>query len=109
MLSRPTHHRRDRDANVVVVEGVLDALAIAATAARGGELSMFAPATASGLTVSAVHAAPLLALPPKPPFLARAGDAAARRAPHRARAPCAPRPDTGTCHSGAPRSTPPPP
>jgi DNA primase len=35
-LYRPTRHALDRDANVVVVEGVLDALAIAAAAARSG-------------------------------------------------------------------------
>ncbi len=77
-LFRPTHHELDRDANVVVVEGVLDALAIAATAARGGELSMFAPATASGVTVSAVQAETLLALHPKPPVIALDGDTAGR-------------------------------
>jgi DNA primase len=33
-LYRPTHHRLDNGANVVVVEGVLDALAIAAAAAK---------------------------------------------------------------------------
>lgn len=46
-LYRPTHHTMDRDANVVVVEGVPDALAIAAAAARVGEPAMFAPATTS--------------------------------------------------------------
>jgi len=46
-LYRPTHHAMDRDANVVVVEGVPDALAIAAAAARVGEPAMFAPATTS--------------------------------------------------------------
>ena len=50
-LYRPTHDGLDRDANVVIVEGALDALAIAATAALGGELSMFAPASTSGVTV----------------------------------------------------------
>jgi len=34
-LYRPTHHGLDRDANVVVVEGAMDALAIAAAAAQG--------------------------------------------------------------------------
>jgi DNA primase len=82
-LFRPTHHRLDRDANVVVVEGVLDALALAATAARGGELSMFAPATASGVTVSAVQADALLELHPKPPVIALDGDAAGREGTNR--------------------------
>src|SRR5450759_3756498 len=77
-LYRPTHHGLDRDANVVVVEGALDALAIAATAALGGELSMFAPATTSGVTVSAVQAQAVLALHPKPPVIALDGDRAGR-------------------------------
>jgi DNA primase len=78
-LYRPTHHRLDRDANVVVVEGALDALAIAATAALSGELSMFAPATTSGVTVSAVQAQAVLALHPKPPVIALDGDRAGRQ------------------------------
>jgi DNA primase len=77
-LYRPTHHGLDRDANVVIVEGALDALAIAATAARGGEPSMFAPATTSGVTVSAVQAQAVLALHPKPPVIALDGDRAGR-------------------------------
>jgi DNA primase len=77
-LYRPTHHGLNRDANVVVVEGALDALAIAAAAALGGELSMFAPATTSGVTVSAVQAQAVLALHPKPPVIALDGDRAGR-------------------------------
>jgi DNA primase len=77
-LYQPTHHSLDRDANVVVVEGALDALAIAATAALGGELSMFAPTTTSGVTVSAVQAQAILALHPKPPVIALDGDRAGR-------------------------------
>ena len=77
-LYRPTHHGLDRDANVVVVEGALDALAIAATAALGGELSLFASATTSGVTVSAVQAHAVLALHPKPPVIALDGDRAGR-------------------------------
>ena len=37
ILYRPTHHGLAADAYVVIVEGVLDALAIAAAAARRGE------------------------------------------------------------------------
>jgi DNA primase len=77
-LYRPTHHRLDTDANVIVVEGVLDALAIAAAAARAGELAMFAPATTSGVTVSGVQARAVLALHPKPPVIALDGDQAGR-------------------------------
>jgi DNA primase len=77
-LYRPTQHTLDRDANVVVVEGAIDALAIAAAAARSGELSMFAPATTSGVTVSGVQAHAVLALHSKPPVIALDGDRAGR-------------------------------
>jgi len=75
-LYRPTHQSLDRDANVVLVEGAIDALAIAAAAARGGELCMFAPVTTSGVTVSAAQAQAVLALHPKPPVIALDGDRA---------------------------------
>ena len=75
-LYRPTHHRLDAGANIVVVEGVLDALAIAAAAARGGEPAMFAPATTSGVTVSGIQARAVLELHPKPPIIALDGDQA---------------------------------
>jgi DNA primase len=77
-LYRPTHHGLDRDTNVVIVEGAMDALAIAATAAHGGEPSMFAPVTTSGVTVSAVQAQAVPALHPKPPVIALDGDRAGR-------------------------------
>ncbi len=77
-LYRPTHHGLDPDANVVVVEGVLDALAIAAAAASNGEVAMFAPVTTSGVTVSDVQAQAVLALHPKPPVIALDGDVAGR-------------------------------
>ena len=77
-LYRPTHHSLDRDANVVVVEGALDALAIAATAAHHGELSKFAPVTTSGVTVSGIQANAVLSLHAKPPVIALDGDRAGR-------------------------------
>jgi len=77
-LYRPTLHGLDAGANVVVVEGVLDALAIAAAAARGGELAMFAPVTTSGVTVSGVQARAVLGLHPQPPIIALDGDQAGR-------------------------------
>lgn len=77
-LYRPTHHDLDAGANVVVVEGVLDALAIAAAAARSGELAMFAPATTSGVTVSGLQACAVLALHPRAPVIALDGDQAGR-------------------------------
>jgi DNA primase len=78
-IYRPTHHALDGDATVVVVEGALDALAIAASSARTGELSMFAPVTTSGVTVSGVQARAVLALYPKPPVIALDGDPAGRK------------------------------
>jgi DNA primase len=77
-LYRPTHHGLDAGANVVVVEGVLDALAVAAGAAQAGEHGMFAPATTSGVTVSGVQARAVLALHPRPPVIALDGDPAGR-------------------------------
>ena len=75
-LYRPTHQGLETDANVVVVEGAIDALAIAATAARGGELPMFVAVTTSGVTVSVEQAHAVLALHPKPPVIALDGDRA---------------------------------
>jgi DNA primase len=77
-LYRPTHHDLDAEANVVVVEGAIDALAIAAAAAGDDELGMFAPATTSGVTVSGVQAQTVLTLHPKPPVIALDGDRAGR-------------------------------
>jgi DNA primase len=74
-LYRPTHHSLDAGANVVVVEGVLYALAIA-DAAHGDQHAMFAPATTSGVTVSGIQARAVLALHPKPPIIALDGDQA---------------------------------
>jgi DNA primase len=62
----------------VVVEGAIDALAIAAAAASHNELGMFAPATTSGVTVSGVQAQTVLTLHPKPPIIALDGDRAGR-------------------------------
>jgi DNA primase len=77
-LYRPTHHGLDAGANVVVVEGALDALAIAAAAAWGGDLPMFAPVTTSGVTVSNAQAHAVFALHPKPPIIALDGDTPGR-------------------------------
>jgi DNA primase len=77
-LYRPTLHSLDRDATVVVVEGAIDGLAIAAASARTGEISLFAPVTTSGVTVSGVQARAVLALHPRPPVIALDGDRAGR-------------------------------
>jgi DNA primase len=65
ILYRPTHHILAADANVVIVEGVLDALAIAAAAARRGEMDRFAPCTTSGVTASQEQVCRVLALHPR--------------------------------------------
>jgi DNA primase len=57
LLDRPTHHPVGADATVVVVEGPLDALSIAAAAARTGQSAALVPCTASGVTVSDAQAA----------------------------------------------------
>lgn len=75
-LYRPTHHRLDADASVVVVEGVLDAVAIAAAAARRGQMGRFAPCTASGVTVSDAQAGAVLSLHERPVVIALDGDTA---------------------------------
>ena len=76
ILYRPTHHALAADANVVVVEGVLDALAIAAAAARRGAMDRFAPCTTSGVTASNEQVCRVLALHERPPVIALDGDAA---------------------------------
>ncbi|HEY5181615.1 MAG TPA: CHC2 zinc finger domain-containing protein [Dermatophilaceae bacterium] len=76
ILYRPTHHALAADANVVVVEGVLDALAIAAAAARRGAMDRFAPCTTSGVTASHEQVCRVLALHERPPVIALDGDAA---------------------------------
>jgi len=75
-LYRPTHHRLDVDASVVVVEGVLDALSIAASATRRGQMGRFAPCTASGVTVSDAQVEAVLNLHERPVVIALDGDTA---------------------------------
>ena len=76
ILYRPTQHALAADATVVIVEGVLDALAIAATAARRGEMDRFAPCTTSGVTASHEQVCRVLALHGRPPVIALDGDRA---------------------------------
>ena len=76
ILYRPTHHVLAADANVVIVEGVLDALAIAAAAARTGQMDRFAPCTTIGMGASQEQVCRVLALHPRPPVIALDGDEA---------------------------------
>ena len=79
-LYRPSTPALDPDANVVVVEGTLDALAIAAHAAASGLSAKYAPVSASGLRLSDEQIDAILALHPKAPVLAADGDRAGRDA-----------------------------
>ncbi len=75
-LYRPSHHRVDPAGTVVVVEGVLDALAIAAAAARTGQTAAIAPCTANGVAVSDAQAAAVAQLHRGPVVIALDGDQA---------------------------------
>ncbi|WP_298446304.1 CHC2 zinc finger domain-containing protein, partial [Ferrimicrobium sp.] len=79
-LYRPSHHTLDSDAQVIVCEGTLDALAIAATAASVGLSAKFAPVVESGLAVSDVQWETILAIHPGSIVLCADGDEAGRRA-----------------------------
>ena len=62
ILYRPTHHALDPGGTVVIVEGVLDALAIAAAAAAAGRSRQIAPCAANGVTVSPAQVDHILGL-----------------------------------------------
>jgi DNA primase len=76
LLYQPIIPEPAPDATVVIVEGALDALAIAAAAATTGQTDRFVPCTTSGVTVSAAQATQVLALHPRPPVIALDGDTA---------------------------------
>lgn len=80
VLYQPAPHHLDGDANVVVVEGTLDALAIAAQAARAGLSVKYAPVSASGVHLSDQQLDAILDLHPRAPVLAADGDDAGRDA-----------------------------
>ena len=79
-LYRPATAALDPDANVIVVEGTLDALAIAARAASAGLSAKYAPVSASGVRLSDEQLDAILNLHPKAPVLAADGDQAGRDA-----------------------------
>jgi DNA primase len=79
-LYRPATSALDPDANVIVVEGTLDALAIAARAASAGLSAKYAPVSASGVRLSDQQFDAILSLHPKAPVLAADGDEAGRDA-----------------------------
>jgi DNA primase len=79
-LYRPAMQVLDRHANVIVCEGTLDALAIAAQAAASGLSDRYAPVAPSGVALSDHQLHDILAIHPLPPVFSGDGDAAGRRA-----------------------------
>jgi DNA primase len=73
-LYRPTRQQLDPDGQAIVVEGVMDALAISAAAAAAGSLDRFAACTTSGLAVSRVQAIKILTITRNPIVIALDGD-----------------------------------
>jgi len=73
-------HRMPPDGQVVVVEGSIDALAVAAAAHAAGLGSHFQPVSTSGLAFSDSQVDRILALHPRAPVIALDGDQAGRDA-----------------------------
>ncbi|MFC6042708.1 toprim domain-containing protein [Nocardioides hankookensis] len=69
VLYRPTEHQVDRRGSAVVVEGTLDALAIAAAAAAAGMSEHFAPVSQSGLNLTRAVAQRVAAISARPPIV----------------------------------------
>jgi len=77
LIYRPTHHSLSLSGNVIVVEGVLDALALAAAASAAGRSADFAPCTTSGVTVTPAQTAQVIDLAAgRPAVIALDGDEA---------------------------------
>jgi len=79
-LYRPSQRPLDPDGQVVVCEGTLDALAIAATAASAGLSAKFAPVVESGLAISDVQWSTILAIHDRALVLCADGDEPGRKA-----------------------------
>jgi DNA primase len=73
-LYRPSTPLLDPDGQVVIVEGSLDALAIAAAAAKVGLSSKFAPVSESGTELSHAQIEQVMATHERAPVLAADGD-----------------------------------
>ncbi len=80
VLYRPSAPILDKNATVIVCEGTLDALAIAAAASRVDASGLFAPVSQSGLSLTDRVAPRIFNLHPRPPILCGDGDAAGQRA-----------------------------
>lgn len=79
-LYQPTRPTLQPDGAVIVCEGPIDALAIAANAASTGLSNRFAPVAACGRVLSDHHIQSILALHPRAPVLAADGDDPGRQA-----------------------------
>lgn len=73
-LYRPSVAPLARHAQVIVVEGTLDALAVAARAASDGLSDQYAPVTSSGTRLSGGQVATIAAIHPRPVVIAADGD-----------------------------------
>lgn len=79
VLYRPTHHSLAADAEVLVVEGAIDALAVAAAAAASGATQRVAVCSTNGVSVSPAQVRAVLALTQRPPRITFDGDEAGQR------------------------------
>ena len=82
-LYQPLPAPADQQGHVVVVEGTLDAMAIAIAAIRTGRAARFCPVTQSGRELSSAQLDQILAMHTAEPILGFDGDAAGREATHR--------------------------
>jgi len=82
-LYQPLPAPADPRGQVVVVEGALDAMAIAVAAIRSGQADRFCPVTQSGRELSAVQLAQVLGMHPGAPVLGFDGDRAGQDAAYR--------------------------
>lgn len=79
VLYRPTHQPLAVDAQVLVVEGAIDALAVAATAAASGTTQRVAVCSTNGVSASPAQVQAVLALTHRPPRIAFDGDEAGQQ------------------------------
>ena len=79
-LYRPMLQHLDDDAQVVLCEGTLDALAIAACAAQAGSSAKYAPIVESGLAISPAQWDTILAVHHQPLMICADGDPAGHQA-----------------------------
>src|SRR5206468_3821930 len=73
-LYRPSVGALNPHATVVVCEGSIDALAIAAVAAHAGKSRHYAPVAPSGTALTDAQAALMLAISDRPPLVCADGD-----------------------------------